>query len=381
MRKFFRISLLVIFLAAILATFGYLYNKSRKKTVVYELKSPTVNNIIKKTVATGSVVPRKEILIKPQVSGIIEEIFIEAGNNVNKGDLIAKIRIIPDMVNLNNAESRLKRAQLNLEDAKLVYDRQKKIYDQGVIAESEFLQTRLSYNNAVEELESAENNLQLIREGVSKKSGTVTNTLIRSTIKGMVLDVPVEVGNSVIESNNFNEGTTVASVADMGEMIFKGKVDETEVGKLKAGMPLVLSIGAIDSAKFDAELEYIAPKGKEENGAIQFEIRAAVSLKDSMFIRANYSANADIVLERADSVLSIEESLLKFDHDSAYVEIETSTPQVFEKKYIKTGLSDGINIQVKEGLTKESKIKGDEKKEEKKDKNKTEEAQKRANYT
>ena len=365
MRKFFRISLLVIFLAAILATFGYLYNKSRKKTVVYELKSPTVNNIIKKTVATGSVVPRKEILIKPQVSGIIEEIFIEAGNNVNKGDLIAKIRIIPDMVNLNNAESRLKRAQINLEDAKMVYDRQKKIYEQGVIAESEFLQFRLSYNNAIEELESAENNLQLIREGVSKKSGTVTNTLIRSTIKGMVLDVPVEVGNSVIESNNFNEGTTVASVADMGEMIFKGKVDETEVGKLKTGMPLVLSIGAIDSAKFDATLEYIAPKGKEENGAIQFEIRAAVSLKDSIFIRANYSANADIVLERADSVLSIEESLLKFDHDSAYVEIETSTPQQFEKKYIKTGLSDGINIQVKEGLTKESKIKGAEKKEEK----------------
>jgi HlyD family secretion protein len=376
MRKFFRISLLVIFIAAILATFGYLYNKSRKKTVVYELKSPTVNNIIKKTVATGSVVPRKEILIKPQVSGIIEEIFIEAGNNVNKGDLIAKIRIIPDMVNLNNAESRLKRAQLNLEDAKLVYNRQKKIYDQGVIAESEFLQTRLSYNNAVEELESAENNLQLIREGVSKKSGNITNTLIRSTIKGMVLDVPVEVGNSVIESNNFNEGTTVASVADMGEMIFKGKVDETEVGKLKAGMPLVLSIGAIDSAKFDAELEYIAPKGKEENGAIQFEIKAAVSLKDSVFIRANYSANADIVLERADSVLSIEESLLKFDHDSAYVEIETSTPQVFEKKYIKTGLSDGINIQVKEGLTKESKIKGEEKKAEKKDEKKKEEPKK-----
>jgi HlyD family secretion protein len=213
-------------------------------------------------------------------------------------------------------------------------------------------------------MESAENNLQLIREGVSKKSGTVTNTLIRSTIKGMVLDVPVEVGNSVIESNNFNEGTTVASVADMGEMIFKGKVDETEVGKLKTGMPLVLSIGAIDSAKFDANLEYIAPKGKEENGAIQFEIRAAVSLKDSVFIRANYSANADIVLERADSVLSIEESFLKFDHDSAYVEIETATPQQFEKKYIKTGLSDGINIQVKEGLTKESKIKGAEKKEE-----------------
>jgi HlyD family secretion protein len=364
MKKFFRISLLVIFLAAILATFGYLYNKSRKKPVIYELKSPTVNNIIKKTVATGSVVPRKEIAIKPQVSGIIEELYIEAGNKVKKGDLIAKIRIIPDMVNLNNAESRLKRAQINLDDSKIVYERQKKVYEQGVIPEADFQQYRLNYNNAKEEIESAENNLQLIREGVSKKAGTVTNTLIRSTINGMVLDVPVEVGNSVIESNNFNEGTTVASVADMGEMIFKGKVDETEVGKLKSGMPLVLSIGAIDNAKFDANLEYIAPKGKEENGAIQFEIRAAVSLKDSMFIRANYSANADIVLERADSVLSIEESLLKFDHDSAWVEIETATPQVFEKKYIKTGLSDGINIQVKEGLTKDSKVKGAEKKKE-----------------
>jgi HlyD family secretion protein len=180
----------------------------------------------------------------------------------------------------------------------------------------------------------------------------------------MVLDVPVEVGNSVIESNNFNEGTTVASVADMGEMIFKGKVDETEVGKLKVGMPLLLSIGAIENEKFDASLEYISPKGKEENGAIQFEIKAAVELKDKMFIRANYSANADIVLERADSVLSIEESLLKFEKDSAFVELETKTPQVFEKKYIKTGLSDGILIEVKEGLNKESKLKGPEKKEE-----------------
>ncbi|MCB9013010.1 MAG: efflux RND transporter periplasmic adaptor subunit [Bacteroidales bacterium] len=364
MRKFFRISLLVIFLAAIFATFGYLYNKSRKKPIVYELKSPTINTIIKKTVATGSVVPRKEIAIKPQVSGIIEELYVEAGNKVKKGDLIAKVRIIPNMVNLNNAESRLKRAEINLEDARIAYERQKKVFESGVIPEADFQQFELNYNNAKEEMESAENNLQLIREGVSKNSGTSSNTLIRSTINGMVLDVPVEVGNSVIESNNFNDGTTIASVADMGEMIFKGKVDETEVGKLKSGMPLILSIGAIDEAKFDANLEYIAPKGKEENGAIQFEIRAAVALKDSVFIRANYSANADIELERADSTMSIEESLLKFDNDSAWVEVETATPQVFEKKYIKTGLSDGINIQVLEGLSMDDKIKGEEKKEE-----------------
>jgi HlyD family secretion protein len=364
MKKVFKITFLVLFLGGFVATFVYLWDKSRKKPVIYEVKSPTVSNIIKKTVATGSVVPRKEVAIKPQVSGIIEELYIEAGEKVKKGDLIAKVRIIPDMVNLNNAESRVKRAQINLDDAKTIYERQKKVYEQGVIPEAEFQQYRLSYNNAVEELESAENNLQLIREGVSKKSGTVTNTLIRSTINGMVLDVPVEVGNSVIESNNFNEGTTVASVADMGEMIFKGKVDETEVGKLKVGMPLLLSIGAIENEKFDASLEYISPKGKEENGAIQFEIKAAVELKDKMFIRANYSANADIVLERADSVLSIEESLLKFEKDSAFVELETKTPQVFEKKYIKTGLSDGILIEVKEGLNKESKLKGPEKKEE-----------------
>jgi HlyD family secretion protein len=371
MKKVFKITLLVLFLGGFLATFVYLWDKSRKKPVIYEVKSPTVSNIIKKTVATGSVVPRKEVAIKPQVSGIIEELYIVAGDKVKKGDLIAKVRIIPDMVNLNNAESRVKRAQINLDDAKTIYERQKKVYEQGVIPEAEFQQYRLSYNNAMEELESAENNLQLIREGVSKKSGTVTNTLIRSTINGMVLDVPVEVGNSVIESNNFNEGTTVASVADMGEMIFKGKVDETEVGKLKVGMPLQLSIGAIENEKFDASLEYISPKGKEENGAIQFEIKAAVELKDKMFIRANYSANADIVLERADSVLAIEESLLKFEKDSAFVELESKTPQVFEKKFIKTGLSDGILIEVKEGLSKKSKLKGPEKKDEPK---KTEEA-------
>jgi HlyD family secretion protein len=370
MKKVFRITLVLVFVALFVATFAYLYSKSRKKPVVYEIKNPEITNIVKKTVATGSVVPRKEVAIKPQVSGIIEALYVEAGQKVRKGDLMAKVRIIPDMVTLNNAESRLKRAQINLEDAKMVYERQKKVYEQGVIPEAEFQQYRRDYNNALEELEAAENNLQLIREGVSKKAGTVTNTLIRSTIDGMVLDVPVEVGNSVIEANNFNEGTTIASVADMGEMIFKGKVDETEVGKLKPGMPLVLRIGAIENETFDAFLEYIAPKGKEENGAIQFEIKAAVKLKDKSFIRANYSANADIVLERADSVLAVEESLLKFEKDSAYVEVETATPQVFEKRFIKTGLSDGIRIQVLEGLSKEDKIKGPEKKDASKEQDK-----------
>ena len=359
MKKIIKILLLVVFIVAIGGTMFYLYQKSKKKPDVFEVKSPFISNVIKKTVATGSVVPRKEILIKPQVSGIVEEVFIVAGQQVKKGDLIARIKIIPNMVELNNAESRLNKAKINFEDSKLVYERQKKVYEQGVIPEAEFQQFRLTYMNAMEEQETAESNLQLIKEGVSKKSGTVTNTLIRSTIEGMVLDVPVEVGNSVIESNTFNEGTTIASVADMGEMIFKGKVDETEVGKLKIGMPLILSIGAIDEERFDAALEYIAPKGKEENGAIQFEIKADVKLKENSFIRAGYSANADIVLDRKDSVMVIPESLIKFEKegDSAYVEVEIK-PQVFEKRYIKTGLSDGVNIEIKEGIIKEDKLKG-----------------------
>jgi HlyD family secretion protein len=367
MKKVLKILVLVVIVGAIGGTMFFLYQKSKKKPVVYEIKSPFVSNVIKKTVATGSVVPRKEIDIKPQVSGIVEEIFIEAGQNVKKGDLIARVKIIPNMVELNNAESRLNKAKINYEDAKLVYDRQKKVYEQGVIPEAEFQQFRITYMNAMEEMETAESNLQLIKEGVSKKAGTATNTLIRSTIEGMVLDVPVEVGNSVIESNTFNEGTTIASVADMGEMIFEGKVDETEVGKLKLGMPLILSIGAIEEEEFDAELEYIAPKGKEENGAIQFEIKADVKLKENSFIRAGYSANADIVLDRRDSVLVIPESLIKFEKegDSAYVEIETQ-PQVFEKRYIKTGLSDGVNIEIKEGVSKADKIKGQKKEEVKK---------------
>jgi HlyD family secretion protein len=367
MKKVFRIFLLVVFLGAFVFTIGYLYNKSKKKPIVYELKSPFVSNLIKKTVATGSVVPRKEITIKPQVSGIIEEIFVQPGKHISKGDLIARVRIIPNMVELNSAESRVNRAKIAYEDSKQVFERQKKIYDQGVIPEAEFQQVRLAFKNASEEIEAAENHLELIKEGSTKKSGGVTNTLIRSTIEGMVLDVPVEVGNSVIETNNFNEGTTIASVANMGEMIFKGKVDETEVGKLKVGMPLILSIGAIETDKFDANLEYIAPKGKEENGAIQFEIKAAVKLKDKSFIRAGYSANADIVLDRRDSVLVIEEALIKFNKDTSFVELQSKLPQQFEKKIIKTGLSDGINIEVLSGLEKTDKIKGkiaEEKKEE-----------------
>lgn len=360
MKTALKILIGLVLVSVFVGTIYYLYQKSQKKEVVYNTISPFKTTIIRKTVATGSVVPRKEIEIKPKVSGIIEEIFIEPGDIIKKDQLIARVKIIPDMINLNNAESRLKRAQIALEEAKKNYDRYYDLYKQNVIPEAEYLTFEIAQKNAIQELESSEDNLELIREGATKKAGQATNTLIRSTINGMVLAVPVEEGKSVIESNTFNDGTTICSVADMNEMIFEGKVDESEVGKLREGMDLILTIGAIETDKFSAKLERIAPKGVEENGAIQFEIRASVSLQEKQFIRAGYSANADIVLEKKENVLAINENLLKFEHDTAYVEVETA-PQTYEKRLVKTGLSDGLVIEVLDGVTETDKIKGEAK--------------------
>jgi HlyD family secretion protein len=356
MKKVLKIVVGVIILVVFAGTIVYLYRKSQAKPVVFETTTATISNIVKKTVATGKVVPRKEIEIKPQISGIISELYVEPGQKVKVGDMIAKVRIIPNMISLNEAESRLNRAKISLDDARTNYDRQKTLYESRVIAQAELQNYEVALKTARQDVDAAENNLQLIREGITKTAGSVSNTIIRSTITGMVLTVPVEIGNSVIESNTFNDGTTIATIADMGEMIFKGKVDESEVGKLHESMELILTVGAIDTEQFVAQLEHISPKGVEENGAIQFEIRAAVSLKDNLFIRAGYSANADIVLERRDSVLAVQESLIKYEGDSAWVEVETG-PQTFEKRIIKTGLSDGVSVEVLEGVTKADKIK------------------------
>jgi HlyD family secretion protein len=357
MKTFFRILIIAIIVGVFGFTIFYLYGKSQDAPVIYETTSAFLApSIIKKTVATGSVNPRKEIDITPKVSGIIEELYVVPGQMVKQGDVIARIKIIPNMVNLNNAESRVNRAELALDNAKRKFDRQKELFDDGVIPKAEFEQHELNYENALEELSAAQSNLELIQEGQTKQAGTSTNTQVRSTISGMVLDVPVEQGNSVIESNTFNAGTTIATVADMTEMIFEGKIDETEVGKINEGMPLLLQIGAIEDMSFDAVLEHISPKGVEENGAIQFEIKADVVLQEEQFIRAGYSANADIVLARVDSVLAVPESVVQFEDDTAFVEIEI-TPQVFEKRTIELGLSDGINIEVVSGISKEDNIK------------------------
>lgn len=355
-KKIRNIVLLVALVGGMIWTFYFLFKKSQKPPVVFETVKPFDTTIIQKTVATGSVSPRKEVNMKSQVSGIIEKLYIVAGQQVKAGDVIAKIKIIPNMLNMANAENRVSAAQLNFDNAKLDYDRNKVLFDQSVISKADMQAVELKINSCKVELESAQNQLQIIKEGVSKSSGSATNTLVKATITGMVLDVPVKEGGQVIESNTFNDGTTIASVANMGEMIFEGKLDESEVGKVKENMDIVLTIGAIDKESFKAKLEYIAPKGITENGAIQFLIRASINKENSAFLRAGYSANADIILSKKDKVLAISESALQFEKEKPFVEIETGNQQ-YEKHYVKTGLSDGINIEILEGIKKEDKIK------------------------
>lgn len=356
-KKIVKIVLGIALLGLFAWTLYFLYQKSEKPPVVFQTVTPFDTTIVKKTVATGSIIPRREVNMKSQVSGIIEKLYVIAGDEIKQGDIIARIKIIPNMVNLSGAENRRNQAKIAYDNAKIDYDRNEGLFKYKVIAKADFQAFELKLSTAKEEMTAAENNLQIIKEGVTRSAGSATNTLIRSTITGMVLDVPNKEGSSVIESNTFNEGTTIASVADMGEMIFEGKVDESEVGKIKSGMELLLTIGAIDMESFKAKLEYIAPKGVTENGAIQFLIRAALTKSQGgSFLRAGYSANADIILDRKENVLAIPETVLQFEKDKTFVEIETS-PNVFEKKIIKTGLSDGVNIEVLDVIKKGDKIK------------------------
>lgn len=345
---------------AVLGTFYFLWKKAQPVEVVYEIVEPERGTVATKTVATGNVEPRYEVLIKPQISGIISELTKEAGQNITTGEIIAKIKVIPEMVQLNSAESRVNVARINLEQAEKSFKRDEALFKQGIITAQEHETSKATYLKAKEEQNNALSALEIVRDGIARNSKTASTTQIRSTINGMILDIPVEVGNSVIQTNNFNEGTTIAIVANMNDMIFKGYVDETEIGRINEGMPIKLTIGALENHTFEAILEYVSPKGEERSGAIQFEIKAAVKVPDSVFIRAGYSANAEIVVKQAHDVLTIPESTIEFSGDSAFVQLlKAETPkQVFEKHLIKTGLSDGIKIEVTDGLTKENKIRG-----------------------
>ncbi len=354
---------IVLVIGISIGVFSKLYSDGQEQPEKYELETLKKESVIVKTVATGSVVPRREIDVKPNISGIIEEVYVVAGDLIKKGDVIAKVRVVANVSNIASAENRVNRAKINFENAKRDFERNKNLFDQEVIAAALFQQFEIAKQNAQEELLAAKDQLQIIKRGVSSRSGKTTNTLIKSTINGMVLDVPVEVGHSVIESNTFNEGTTVAKVADMSDMIFDGKIDESEIEKLKEGMEIQVQIGAIEDKEFVAKLEYVSPKGVQENGAIQFDIKAAMNFPDDAFIRAGYSANANIVIDRSDDVWTISESVIQYEEEEGeedkkkpFVEIKTGD-NTYEKREVELGLSDGIIVEVLSGISEGEEVK------------------------
>ena len=358
MKKSITLFILLFIIITFSGAMYYLYSKNAEDPVVYKTEKPSKKTIIKKTVATGSIVPLEEVFIKPNISGVIQEIYVKGGDHIKKGDLIAKIKVIPNLSSLNNAKNGIQTNKIALNDQQRNYDRQKSLFEKGVISRQELEGAQVAFEQAQQSYQAATRNYDIVRTGSTKGLGKTANTLIRSTVSGMVLDVPVEVGNQVIESNNFNEGTTIASLADVNKLIFKGKVDESEVGKIKEGLPLEITVGAMENSIFEASLDYIAPKGKLENGAIQFEIEGTLKKQDTTFIRVGLSANASIILARADSVIAIKEALIQFDKKTKapFVEIKTGDKE-FERKDVKLGVSDGIYVEIIEGVNKEEEIK------------------------
>jgi HlyD family secretion protein len=355
MKRIIKFLILGVIALVFIGTFVFLYRKSQTPTVVYQLDSPAKMTIVKKTVATGKVIPRREIEVKSQVSGVVEKLYVVAGQTIKKGAIIARIALRPNMLNVSSAEAQLLSARINLRNQAADLERNKKLVAQHVISESAFNQLATNYDLQAEAVASAENTLLLLKTGANRSSDKVSN-MIPATMDGTVLDLPNKEGAFILESSTFQSGTTLATLADMNDMIFEGLVDESEVGKLKQGMELILNVGALQGKPFKATLEYISPKGATDQGTIKFTIRAAVKLDEELFLRSNYSANADIVLDKRENVLAINEGNLIIEAKGNFVEVETA-PQHFEKRAIKTGLSDGINIEVISGLKPEEKIK------------------------
>ena len=365
MKKFFRYFLIALVALLFIGTFVFLYKKSRPKEIKYQEHEVTQADIRRTTVVTGKIQPRDEVNIKPQINGIISELYKEAGQEVAANEVIAKLKVIPDMNSLSSAQSRLRLSEINLKQAQTNYDREKALYDKQLVSADEYEKVLQALNQAKEERAAAKDALEVIRDGVSSSNKTGSSTLVRSTIAGLILDIPVKVGNSVIQANTLNEGTTVATVANMNDLIFDGNIDETEVGSLSEGMPVIITIGALQDYSFDATLEYIAPKAVENNGTNQFEIKAAVVVPEGQTIRSGYSANAEIVLQEAAQVLSVPESALEFSGDSTFVYVKDAEGG-FACTAVKTGLSDGLRIEIKEGVSLGQTVRGNQIFEEKK---------------
>ena len=359
MKKFLKYLLVAVIAIIFIGTFIFLFVKSKPKEVQYHELAVEKADIQRTAVVTGKIVPRNEVNIKPQINGIISELYKEAGQHVERGEVIAKITVIPDMTSLSSAQSRVRLAEINLKQATTNLDREKALFEKNLVSAEEYDQVQQAYNQAVEERSAAQDALEVIRDGVSKSNAKSSSTLVRSTITGLILDIPVKVGNSVIQANTMNDGTTVAVVANMNDLIFDGQIDETEVGALSEGMPVVITIGALQDYSFDATLEYIAPKAVENNGANQFEIKAAIKADPGQKIRSGYSANAEIVLQRVEQALSVSESALEFSGDTTYVWLK-GADGTFTRTQVTTGVSDGINIEVKDGIKEGDIVRGNQ---------------------
>lgn len=356
MKKYIIIALLAVLF---IGTFVFLFKKSQPEETIYQELTATIGNIDKSTVITGKIEPRNEVNVKPQINGIIAELMKEAGQQVQKDEVIAKLKVIPDMNSLSSAQSRVRLSEINLQQAQVNYDREKALFDRNMVSAEEMDQVTQALAQAKEERAGAQDALEVIRDGVSSSNATSSSTLVRSTITGLILNVPVKVGNSVIQANTMNDGTTVATVADMSDLIFDGNIDETEVGLLYEGMPMKISIGALRDYTLDATLEYISPKAVENNGANQFEVKAAVQVQSDKMIRSGYSANAEIVLETVENVLTVPESALQFIQDYTFVYIkDAKSKSGYRLQKVETGLSDGVNIEIKSGLNEGDVVRG-----------------------
>ena len=360
MKKYSKLIVAAIVAVIFIGTFVFLYQKSQPTPVVYSEFTPEVKDIQKTTVITGKIEPRNEITVKPQISGIITELYKEAGEMVQEGEVIAKVKVLPDMGQLSSAEARVRLADINLKQAQVDFSREEALYNQKLVSADEFDKIKQTLKQAKEEVVAAQDALDVVKNGVSKSNASASSTLIRSTITGLILDVPVKVGNTVVLSNTFNDGTTIATVANMNDLIFRGNIDETEVGRLVEGMPMKITIGALQDLSFEANLEYVSPKAVESNGANQFEVKAAVHVVKEGKIRSGYSANAEIVLAKANKVLSIPESAIEFSGDSTFVYIVKGEGEkkTYDRRAVTTGLSDGVNIEIKKGITAKDKVRG-----------------------
>lgn len=364
MKRYFKYIMMALAAVVFIGTFVFLYIKSQPKPVEYNEFEPKQMDIRKTTVVTGKIEPRNEVNVKPQISGIITEILKEAGQKVEAGEVIAKVKVIPDMSSLSAAQARVRLAGINERQARTDFEREKALFDKGLVSADEYDKIAQALRQAREESAAAQDNLEVVRDGVSKTNASASSTLIRSTVTGLILDIPVKVGNSVILANTFNDGTTIATVANMNDLIFRGNIDETEVGRLTTGMMMKITIGALQDLKFDARLEYISPKATDQNGANQFEIKAAVNLPTSSEqIRSGYSANAEIVLAEARGVLSVPESAIEFSGNDTFVYVVKGSgkEKTYERRKVTTGLSDGINIEIRSGLKKGETVRGPKK--------------------